>query len=365
MKRSHVLTILAAALVMGGSAHGAPLTATQMLQQFNLVTVGDLKSTSHVDGRALIGGNVTGGEFVSHPETTPASNYAGLTVFGSVAGGKVLNKGAVVFGSVSGQNADYNGDSYIGGNATDVKFQGNGWVAGTANNVGFNGGGYAGTLSNTNNNNKLTSLTSTIALNKAAAESTSATQISSLMTGLSSTLSKLKSTETTADGGVSFSADRAKVTFNANAVNGVAVFDLTGYDSELFSSTVASMALNLNGASTVIFNTDDKTLTTSANINFGNANGAKIIWNFAGADSVTVNTTIVGQVLVASGSFTNNNGNVEGGVFAQTVNQFGEIHQQAFTGTIPTAAVPEPETYAMLLAGLGLMGMVARRRRQK
>ncbi len=31
----------------------------------------------------------------------------------------------------------------------------------------------------------------------------------------------------------------------------------------------------------------------------------------------------------------------------------------------PTTAIPEPETYAMLLAGLGLMGFVARRRAKK
>jgi hypothetical protein len=30
-----------------------------------------------------------------------------------------------------------------------------------------------------------------------------------------------------------------------------------------------------------------------------------------------------------------------------------------------TSAVPEPETYAMMLAGLGLLGWVGRRRNQK
>lgn len=35
------------------------------------------------------------------------------------------------------------------------------------------------------------------------------------------------------------------------------------------------------------------------------------------------------------------------------------------TALAPIAAVPEPGTYAMLLAGLGMMGFVARRRKQK
>jgi len=33
--------------------------------------------------------------------------------------------------------------------------------------------------------------------------------------------------------------------------------------------------------------------------------------------------------------------------------------------SLPVSHAPEPETYAMLLAGLGLLGFVARRRKQK
>ena len=37
----------------------------------------------------------------------------------------------------------------------------------------------------------------------------------------------------------------------------------------------------------------------------------------------------------------------------------------ALTPGLPVTSMPEPETYAMLLAGLGLMGFVVRRRKQK
>ena len=186
------------------------------------------------------------------------------------------------------------------------------------------------------------------------------TNFSSVMKGLSSKLSSMAGTAGTS---VVFSNNDHQVTLNGTGVNGVLVFDLTSYDSKIFSSTTTDISFNLTGASTVIFNTNDKTLNLTANFNQAQALGSEMIWNFAGADtSVTVGRTFGGQVLVADGSFSNVGGaNVEGGVFAKTLNQYGEIHQQAFTGLI--SSVPEPETYAMLLAGLGLVGAVSRRRR--
>ena len=43
----------------------------------------------------------------------------------------------------------------------------------------------------------------------------------------------------------------------------------------------------------------------------------------------------------------------------------GQGNAFSFNGTVSIAPVPEPETYAMMLAGLGLFGVVARRRKQK
>lgn len=42
----------------------------------------------------------------------------------------------------------------------------------------------------------------------------------------------------------------------------------------------------------------------------------------------------------------------------------GTVVAAAYSGTLTVSAIPEPETYAMMLAGLGLVGFMARRRKK-
>ena len=49
-------------------------------------------------------------------------------------------------------------------------------------------------------------------------------------------------------------------------------------------------------------------------------------------------------------------------VAGQTFTQFATSKTVGYDGSFSVTAVPEPESYAMLLAGLGLMGTIARRR---
>ncbi|MET0320022.1 MAG: collagen-binding domain-containing protein [Duganella sp.] len=358
---------LAAATLFAGAAHAASttaLTADQMLQQFNVVTTGNLVSTSHVDGRAYVGGNLQGGDFVQHASQTAASSYAGLTVVGSVNanGGQdvhVNGLGAVVGGSATGLGVN-KGQAYVGGNATRSSFNGDAWVTGAASGVNFNGYAHAASLSNGTNNNR--PLAATTALMDSTRAAVATTDFAHVMDNMSTKLSALAGTAGTK---VAFSNNDHQVTFSGTGdADGLLIFDLTKLDTKIFSSTTTDLSFNLTNATTVVFNTNDKVLSLTANFNQAIGLGSSLIWNFDGADSVTVGRTFGGQVLVADGTFSNVGGaNVEGGVYAKTFNQYGEVHLQAFSGSLATA-VPEAETYAMLLAGLGLLGFMARRRKQ-
>lgn len=362
-------TVALTALMLAGSVQAAtapaPLSALQTLQQFNVVvlnnaTIDNTNWQGHIDGRTWIGGSLTGyglgrynGPVVGmHPQDVTASNYAALTVMGTgVASGayavnnvQVTDKGAVVYGNTKDLTIN-GGHSYVDGSTTSTDFNGNYSYYVTGNlGSGNHGGTHVTTLAGS--------------VQEGTSLAAGSTNFGSVLGGLSTQLKSLASTST-----VNIVGEQAY--FNVVAQNGVAVFDLTTIDTQLFSSSVKRFSFTgLDSATSVIFNTDITSATIADDFLGGAANnyGNKMLWNFYNATSLTVNNQFGGSILATKAALSNYQ-NIEGGVFVSTLDQHGEIHAKAYTGVIPTTAVPEPETYAMLLAGLGLMGFMARRSR--
>ncbi|WEF30859.1 collagen-binding domain-containing protein [Pseudoduganella chitinolytica] len=317
----------------------APLTATQVLNQLNVVSLNAIDSTSHVDGRTWAGGSVNGGDYGQHLAQAPASAYAGLSAGGSASNLHVNGGGAVVNGSLS--NAMINsGSAVVKGGATGTNFNGPAYVAGAAAWNNYNGG----------------LVTTPTAAMQAADSAASSTDFRQVLTNLATSLNGLSDT----GGKVTVSGNKAVFDAKAGA-DGVAVFDLETIDEGLFS--LGEFEFHLNGASTVVFNTDVKTASIGANFLGGSAQviGAKAVWNFYNATSLTLGSQFGGAVLATGATLTNWQ-NIEGGVYVDNLVQRGEIHLQPFTGTLGTVSpVPEPATVTLLLGGLAVL--VARRRR--
>jgi len=351
-------TVALTALMLAGSVQAAtapaPLSALQTLQQFNAVVLTNAKSDSHIDGRTWIGGSLTGNNspvFDMHPNDVPASNYAGLTVMGqgvaaganAVSNAQVTANGAVVYGNTKDLSIN-NGHSAVYGNTDNTNFNGSGSYYVTGN-VGSGNKGVT----------KITGATYAGSVQETNSLAAGSTNFGSVLGGLSTQLKSLASTGST----VNIVGEQAN--FTAVVKNGVAVFDLTSIDTTLFSSAVKRFSFSgLDGATSVIFNTDITSATLADDFLGGAAPnyGAKMVWNFYNATSLTVNNQFGGSILATKAALSNYQ-NIEGGVFVNSLDQHAEIHLKAYTGGIP--AVPEPETYAMLLAGLGLLGFMAKR----
>ena len=298
--------LFSAGQIVSLSANAATILATEALNQFNLIVFDDSKSTSDVDGRTFVGGNLSGGNYGQHPASTPASAYAGLTVGGTASGLNVNGFGIVTGGNLASANIN-SGSSVVLGNASSVNFNGLAYVAGSATASNFNGG-------------HMTALAASAAAANAA-DAINPAIIKAELTGLSQQLSVLGST------GSSVAISGSRATFNAVAdANGLAVFDLSG------------------SARTV---------------------GAISVWNFYNATDLLIKSEFGGVVLAPDANLTNLN-NIEGTVVVNSLTQKGEIHLQPFSGDFPDEPpshdVPEPGLLSLVLAGLGAIAYRRTRR---
>jgi choice-of-anchor A domain-containing protein len=290
-------------------ARAAPLTATDVLTQFNAVITGNFASTADVEGRTLVGGNVTrGATFFGKPGDASPSSASGLTVFGDVTSS----------GSMSVNNG---GGATIGGTSSAI--------------INANGGG-------------------TVTTGAAASLPDFGSTFRAPLLALSSALARLPTDSSLPSSPPGFPNN---VPVTASAGTGMAVFRITADQLDDY----ASFRVNLNGRSGAIFNVSGASYTGNANFLNALAVARDIIWNFTEATSLAFNTQWGGTVLAPLATVTNSTP-IEGTLFAASYVGSGELHSQPFRQALPPATlVPEPAS--IMLYGLGLAWLLTARRR--
>lgn len=308
------LAALATALVASPVLADSPMIAgTDVLRTWNLVVLGDLTSSSEVEGRTFVGGNLNGNSsnYQIQPIAASSTGTPGLTVVGDVNGGsKNLNNGS---GAIVGGNV--NSGLNLNGAAQTVL-------------VG-------GSIANTNvNQNTVTS--GLAASNPAFAQNLTQQKslIETSMTGLSSSMGSQA-----ANSQLSITGNTG--TFNAQPnASGVAVFNISAADLD----KIGEIKFNLNGADTAIVNVAGKSVTLNDNFLGGTQNlGEHVIWNFPEATNLALTTAWGGSVLAPNAAATTGNYIQGSAVFGSLV-QNGEMHVGTYTGSYQAPSDPGTST---------------------
>jgi choice-of-anchor A domain-containing protein len=130
------------ALIMG-SAEAGTLSTQEILNQFSAVVFGSFSSTADVEGRIVVGANLTGGASFNTKRGGSASSFSAITVYGSATsfGNYNVNSGGGVT-IAGGNNASFNlndgGAVYVGGANSGKLSVSNG--SGSLNVMGANSG---------------------------------------------------------------------------------------------------------------------------------------------------------------------------------------------------------------------------------
>lgn len=318
---TRLATLTAAALTAGAIATGAiaaPMTTQDVLSQFNLVTFGNVSGTSQVEGRSLIGGNLTSSWMVFNqsPKAAAPSAYAALTVAGTIKGGVHVNNG---------------GDAVVGGNFDTLNMNGKGTatVAGTG----------------------------TVQGGPVVHQAVTIPSFEATLKESSAALAMLAGAQPSV-------VNKNKAVFNAAPTDGMAIYSL----SLDFFSLVNEIELPSKGVDTIIINVAGKSATLADNF-LGNAVAAapNVLWNFYEATSLIFDRQFIGSVLAPYAQVTVRN-SIEGTLIADSATINGKVGSRPFAGSLPepeVTAVPAPAALPVFLVGLAGLAAAWRFRRHR
>ena len=354
-------SILALSGLMLGAASPALADANAGLAELkanNLIVLGNLDSSSEVEGRTFVGGDLSGSSsnyFILNGKTAPASTAPGLTVVGDVTGGtKNLNNssGAAIGGNES-SGLNLNGPNQsltIGGTGHDIN--------GSSGSTITVGGAVSGNL----NANGATVLTNQGLAGYQAGLAAQASAYATDLGDLSTYLAGLAATDA-----VTYPFPN-RIQFKPLAsASTLAVFDLS---STAVLNPVGEIDFQTGAFDTIIVNVGGTTATLGKNfIGSPGGLGQKVIWNFYEATTINFGAnSFYGSVLAPKADGTIGNF-IEGSAAFHNLVQRGEVHLNGYTGHLDITPpggggiVPEPATWALMIAGFGLAGAVLRRRR--
>lgn len=348
LKTGLQLVSAALALLGAGAAHAVPTIDFGAAKGFSAFILGNVDQANDIEGRMAVGGNLTANGLSINYRTPSTVTGPALVVGGDVKlnGGRIYSNAPAGVDSTKGSHLPYwdqslsqYGNSYgvFGGSKTgssaalDLRKQ--------SGLIDFNAA--ATTLRNT-----------TAQLGSLSA--TGKTQISSYTANGKTEISGISFVGTGADFEV-FNVNTA--TFRNLSLSGVkagatVVINYTGSDAVLFAGGQLTQNVAIGGL--------DPWGKPATQLDALNSN---VLFNFSKATDVTVGSFVGGSILapyalVYGGEQRTGGGHLEGQLVALGLKSNLEVGYSPLV-----SAVPEPGSYAMLLAGLGVIGFVARRRR--
>lgn len=300
-----------------------------------LLSFSDLMVTgSSVNGGVAVGGNAT----ISSYSINPAAGAQGL----------------VVAGNLDFKSGSVGGSTSVGGNATTSysgSFGGNVAVGGALNaGAGLSvGGGGTTTVWGAVNGVQpwyptVTAGTGSFALGfDFAAEQ-------ARLGGLSQQLGQQAATGTALEQWGTLIFDAMNMT--------TAVFDIDAAD--------ASKNMQINGLAvggSVIINIHGSSVDFG-NHGYTNFGAGQVLFNLPEASSITFNGGTTASLLAPLATVQSGWGSIAGQVIVDSWRSSVHIDTATFAGTLPiAAAVPEPQSWVLMLGGLFALGAVTRRRR--